>query len=58
MAHYQTELDIEGMTCNHCIRAVQGALEQGWCFDFEGVKLRTRLFAGTFSDCLIAAGVF
>ncbi len=28
MAHYKTQLNIEGMTCAHCVRAVQGALER------------------------------
>lgn len=28
MAHYQTRLNIEGMTCDHCVKAVQGALER------------------------------
>lgn len=25
---YKTELNIEGMTCDHCVRAVKGALER------------------------------
>lgn len=28
MAHYQTKLNIEGMTCDHCVEAVKGALER------------------------------
>ena len=28
MAHYQTRLNVEGMTCDHCVKAVQGALER------------------------------
>ena len=28
MANYQTKLNIEGMTCEHCVKAVQGALER------------------------------
>lgn len=28
MAHYQTRLNIEGMTCDHCVEAVKGALER------------------------------
>lgn len=29
MAHdYHTQLNIEGMTCDHCVRAVKGALER------------------------------
>jgi copper chaperone len=25
---YHTQLNIEGMTCDHCVKAVQGALER------------------------------
>ncbi len=28
MTHYQTRLNIEGMTCEHCVKAVTGALER------------------------------
>lgn len=28
MAHYQTRLNIDGMTCEHCVTAVKGALER------------------------------
>jgi copper chaperone len=28
MAHYQTQLNIDGMTCEHCVKAVRGALER------------------------------
>ena len=28
MAHYQTRLNIEGMTCDHCVKAVKDALER------------------------------
>ncbi len=28
MAHYQTQLNIDGMTCEHCVTAVKGALER------------------------------
>ncbi len=28
MAHYRTRLNIEGMTCDHCVTAVKGALER------------------------------
>jgi copper chaperone len=28
MATYKTELNIEGMTCEHCAKAVKGALER------------------------------
>ena len=28
MTNYRTELNIEGMTCDHCVSAVKGALER------------------------------
>ena len=28
MAHYQTKLNVEGMTCDHCVKAVKEALER------------------------------
>lgn len=28
MANYKTQLNVEGMTCEHCERAVKGALER------------------------------
>ncbi len=28
MAHYQTRLNVEGMTCDHCVKAVREALER------------------------------
>lgn len=28
MADYKTQLNIEGMTCDHCVSAVKGALER------------------------------
>lgn len=28
MADYKTQLNVEGMTCEHCVKAVQGALER------------------------------
>ncbi len=28
MAHYRTRLNIEGMTCDHCVTAVKSALER------------------------------
>lgn len=28
MADYKTQLNVEGMTCEHCERAVKGALER------------------------------
>lgn len=28
MAHYRTQLNIEGMTCDHCVTAVKNALER------------------------------
>ena len=28
MADYKTQLNVEGMTCEHCVKAVKGALER------------------------------
>lgn len=28
MTNYRTQLNIEGMTCDHCVTAVKGALER------------------------------
>ena len=28
MANYRTQLNVEGMTCDHCVSAVKGALER------------------------------
>ncbi len=28
MTNYRTQLNIEGMTCDHCVSAVKGALER------------------------------